>query len=144
MRPGSARFVNFRQLGDFKWCWPHFRPYEMRCRGIDELLVVPSFMDWLEGIRHIYGQEMTITAGYRSPGHQATLPGGRRTGAHVDGMAVDVLVSGEDAHRLIKIAMGQGAKGNAFQQKGPHEKRYVHLDRWSKVPEGVRPRVRSY
>ena len=62
MKPASARFVNFRQLGDFRWCWPHFRPYEMACRGTDELLVVPSFMDWLEGVRHIYGQGMVITS----------------------------------------------------------------------------------
>ena len=59
-------------------------------------------------------------------------------------MAVDVLVSGEDAHRLIKIAMGQGAKGIGVQQKGPHDKRYLHLDMWSKAPEGLRPWVWSY
>ena len=144
MRPASARFANFRQLGDFRWCWPHFRPYEMRCRGNDELLVVPTFMDWLEGVRHVYGQGMVITSGYRTPGHQATLPGARRTGAHDDGIAVDVLVSGEDAFRLIKIAMGQGAAGIGVQQKGAHEKRYLHLDMWTKAPEGVRPRVWSY
>lgn len=144
MRPGSARFVNFRQIGDFKWCWPHFRPYEMACRGTDELLVVPSFMDWLEGVRHVYDQGMVITAGYRTPGHQETLPDARRTGAHVDGMAVDVKVSGEDAHRLLKVALSRGAQGVGVKQTGEHGRRYLHLDMWSKAPEGLRPRVWSY
>lgn len=144
MRPASARFVNFRQIGDFRWRWPHFRPYEMACRGTDELLVVPTFMDWLEGVRVVYGKGMVITSGYRTPGHQATLPGGRRTGAHVDGMAVDVLVSGEDAHRLIKIAYSQDVMGVGVHQKGDPARRYLHLDRWVKAPEGRRPTIWDY
>ncbi len=59
-------------------------------------------------------------------------------------MAVDVLVSGEDAHRLLKIAYSQDVMGVGVHQKGPVTERYLHLDRWTKAPEGLRPRPWSY
>jgi len=63
----------------------------------DELVVVPALMDWLEGVRHVYEKPMVITSGYKTPLHQWELTG-QRTGARVDGMKVDVLVSGTDAY----------------------------------------------
>ena len=87
---------------------------------------------------------MTITAGYRTPGHQETLPGARRTGAHVDGMAVDVSVSGEDAHRLLKVALSRGAQGVGIKQTGEYGERFLHLDMWTKAQMGLRPTVWSY
>lgn len=143
MKPGSARFVHYSRLGDFNWTWPHFRPEEMADRDSGELVVVPAFMDWLEGLRHVFGKPMVITSGYRTPAHQWEITG-RREGAHVDGMAVDVLINGADAFRLEKLAFAMDVMGVGRQQKGPHEKRYVHLDRWTKAPPGLRPRVWSY
>ncbi|MEZ5935808.1 MAG: D-Ala-D-Ala carboxypeptidase family metallohydrolase [Alphaproteobacteria bacterium] len=138
-----ARFVNFRQLGTFRWRWPHFLPSEMACSQTDELLVVPAFMDWLEGVRHVFGQPMVVTSGYRTAAHQERLTG-RATGAHVDGMAVDVLISGQAAHRLAKIALSQGAQGIGVCQTGPRDQRYLHLDCWVKAPAGLRPWIWSY
>ena len=144
MKPASVRFVSYRNLGDFHWSWPHFRPYELACSMTNELLVVPAFLDWLEDVRHVYGEPMIITSGYRTPGHQATLPGGRRTGAHVDGMAVDVQISGADAHKLLAIAAECGAMGIGVSQKGAVAARYLHLDCWTKAPDGLRPMIWSY
>lgn len=59
-------------------------------------------------------------------------------------MAVDVLVSGEDAEQLERVAVGQGVLGRGIFQAGPHTGRYLHFDMWTKAPDGRRPRLWSY
>lgn len=136
-------FSNFRDLGDFEWLWPHFQPHELACDDTGKLVISMTFLDWLEGVRHDFGQPMIITSGYRAPSHQWRLTG-RTTGAHVDGMAVDVHVWGESAHKLLAVAMARGVYGVGVKQIRNQGKRYLHLDRWTKAPEGFRPRVWSY
>ena len=70
MRTASARFVDYRQLGSFRWTWPHFTPEEMADGESGELLIVPAFMDWLEEVRRSFDQPMIITSGYRTAEHQ--------------------------------------------------------------------------
>jgi hypothetical protein len=41
-----------------------------------------------------------------------------RPGAHASGQAADVVVRGEEAHRLLKIALQVGFTGIGVQQKG--------------------------
>ena len=113
------------------WRWPSFTPLEMADNHSGELLLVPSFMDWLQGLRDAYGKPIRVTSGYRTRQHQRKLTG-RDTGAHVDGQAVDVAVSGPDAFDLVKLAMEAGAMGVGVFQAGPHAGRYLHLDYWDK------------
>ena len=122
-----------------EWPWPSFTPEEMACSLTGRLEYDPDFMNWLQALRYIHGKPMTISSGYRSPEHQKTLPGGRTTGAHVDGMAVDVKVFGQDAHSLVKLALGIGALGVGVHQTGPWYNRYIHIDRWTS-PEGLKHR----
>ena len=140
-------FNHFPRADDFPrdlWRWPNFTPEEMADNRSGDLLIVPAFMDWLQVVRYQYGRPMHITSGYRTPQHQQLLPGGRITGAHVDGMAVDVKVYGSHALELIKVACANDVMGLGVSQSGNHRSRYLHLDMWDKASAGVRPGMWSY
>lgn len=87
---------------------------------------------------------MIINDATRSPERQARHSG-RRSGSHVDGMAVDVSVHGEDAERLERITISQGVLGRDVYQNGEAsvDKRFLHLDMWTKAPDGLRPMIWS-
>ena len=145
MNLSTMTYRNHAEVRPSDWPWEHFSPREMADRETGELLVSPAFMDWLAVLRAMHGKPMVVSSGYRTPLHQFTRTG-RRTGAHVDGMAIDVLCSGQDAERLERLAVGLGVLGRGIQQSSsiPHRKRYLHLDMWTKAPDGLRPRVWSY
>ena len=130
---------------DYKgpWGYGNFTPRELADRHTGLLVVDTDFLDWLQAVRDLYGFPMNISSGTRTPEHQM-IKSGRRTGAHVDGMAVDVLVYGERALRLVRIVSGMGVLGLGVSQTGPIETRYLHLDRWTKAPPGTRPGLWSY
>ncbi len=126
------------------WRWPNFTPREMADSETGQLLIDDDFMDWLQKVREVYGYPMIINSGYRTPKHQKSISG-RTSGAHVDGMAVDVRVYGARAHRLQKVAYSLNVSGVGVSQNHPDKtKRYIHLDRWKKAPEGFRPNCWSY
>lgn len=128
-----------KNISDTEWRWPHFTRAEMSCKGSGECRIDPDFMDLLEAIRADYGKPMTITSGYRSPEYNAKVSHTGPQGPHTTGMAVDVAVSGKDAHRLLKTALAHGIMGVGVAQKG--ESRFLHLDM---VETGTRPWVWSY
>ncbi|MGI9435361.1 MAG: D-Ala-D-Ala carboxypeptidase family metallohydrolase [Geminicoccaceae bacterium] len=138
-------FVHYNDVKGRDWPWSHFTPREMADRDTGELVLVPAFMDWLERVRMAFDKPVVVNSGYRTPLHQFEISG-RRTGAHPDGMAVDVKVCGEDAELLERIAIDEGVLGRGVQQCGKvaHERRYLHLDMWTKAPKGMRPRLWSY
>lgn len=144
MRLGVIRLPHFSDLRGLHWRWPHFRPIELADMESGELIIVPAFLDWLEGVRHVFDKPMTINDASRTPERQARHSG-RSTGSHVDGMAVDVKVHGADAERLERIAITQGVMGRGVYQNSdrPIEKRFLHLDMWTKAPAGLRPRLWS-
>lgn len=143
MIASAAWFPHWNSVPAGEWRWRHFKPREMADRDSGSLVLIPAFMDWLESVRQAYDRPMIITSGCRTPLNQFALTG-RRTGAHVDGMAVDVLVNGEGAELLERVAIDMGVLGRGVMQAGPHHKRYLHLDLWTKAPEGMRPRLWSY
>lgn len=139
------RFANIDHMNreGFPWPWPNFTPQEMADRLTGDLLIVPDFMDWLQEVRAAYQRPMYVTSGYRTPEHQHSKSG-KPTGAHVDGMAVDVRACHEHSHELLKIAISAGALGLGIQQLGAPERRYLHIDRWTSAPKGYRPRIWNY
>ena len=48
---------------------------------------------------------MPITSGYRCPLHNSNVSSTGLRGPHVTGKAADIAVMGEDAHRLLRIAL---------------------------------------
>jgi zinc D-Ala-D-Ala carboxypeptidase len=98
----------------------------------------PEFMAKLQKLRGTYGAPMKVTSGYRCPKHPIEVKKAR-PGAHASGHAADVAVRGEEAHRLLKIALEVGFTGIGVQQKG--EGRFIHLD---DLDNDLRPTIWSY
>jgi zinc D-Ala-D-Ala carboxypeptidase len=93
-------------------------------------------MERLQKARDIFGP-MRISSGYRCAKHPLEAKKAR-PGAHASGHAADVAVRGEEAHRLLKIALEVGFTGIGVQQKG--EGRFIHLD---DLDNDLRPTVWS-
>ena len=143
MRPSVIKVSHFA-LYRHAWPWIHFTREEMADDDTGQLVVVPAFMDWLEEVRTAFDRRMVLNDATRPPARQQRHSG-RVTGSHVDGMAVDVRVHGEHAERLERIAIEKGVLGRGVYQNGrtPIEKRFLHLDLWTKAPPGLRPRLWS-
>lgn len=122
--------------------WPHFSEDELRCSHTGECHMDPLFMERLEGLRIAFGMPMRLSSAYRHPTHPVEASKDK-PGAHSTGCAVDVLVHGREAHRLLKLAMQHGFTGIGIKQKGVHEARFIHLDTLS-ADDAFRPTVWSY
>lgn len=108
--------------------WPNFTEAELSCHGTGECKMNDEFMDRLQALRDAFGVPMRISSAYRSPAYNAQVSSTGTDGPHTTGRAVDVLISGPQAVRLVGLALGLGFTGIGVSQKGPHEKRFVHLD----------------
>ena len=121
----------------------YFTEKELRCRGTGECDMNDNFMLKLEELRKKYNTPMIITSGYRHPAHNVAI-GGSRYSAHTKGRAVDVQVVGKDALRLVRLALECGMTGIGVAQRGPHEKRFIHIDDLENSQESPRPWIWSY
>ncbi len=129
------------------WRWPHFTAVEMASSCDGSLRVDPDFLDWLEEVRAEFGRPMPVSSGYRTPKQQESLPGHKRTGAHVAGQAADILAHGAAARSLVDVAIRHGVLGLGICQAPttPMQARYIHLDCWAARLGGGRfPAVWSY
>lgn len=121
----------------------HFSMAELECKcGCGRMEVPKGFLDKLEELRAAYGKPMIITSGYRCPKHNNAVSASGFDGPHTLG-AVDIAVSGADAHELLQHAFMIGFTGIGIKQKGHLLSRLVHLD---DLPVHIhpRPRVWSY
>jgi len=92
----------------------------------------------LENLRAEIGRPLPVSSGYRCPVHDAAVGG---AGTHPSGHAVDLLVSGPAAFRLVALAVRHGMTGIGVMQRGPEGARFVHLD---DLGEGAHPRPRIW
>jgi len=118
--------------------YPNFSAKEFDCQcgcGANEMK--PEFMERLQKARDIFGP-MRISSGYRCAQHPIEARKAR-PGAHASGQAADVVVQGEEAYKLLKVALEAGFTGIGVQQKG--EGRFLHLDT---LESDLRPTVWSY
>lgn len=106
--------------------YPNFTKAEFDCKETGENRMQPAFMVLLQRLRTRYGKPMIITSGYRSPRHSIEARKAQ-PGAHAQGIACDVAVSGEDALTIVAMALDLGFSGIGVSQKagGP---RFIHLD----------------
>lgn len=86
-----------------------------------------AFMDKLESLRLCYGKPLAVSSAYRDATHPIEAKKAK-PGSHSTGKAVDLLVSGADAYRVIEIALRLKFQGIGVNQKGPHGQRFIHLD----------------
>lgn len=109
----------------------HFSKDELACKCCGKLPEKTEhyllFLTRLEELRTIYNRPMVISSAYRCFTHNARV-GGSPESRHIDGDAVDVLVSGKDAYDLVDLAISEGWNGIGVNQKGLISKRFIHLD----------------
>ena len=128
---------------------PHFSEKECECHcgcGDDEMS--HDYMEILERIRLEMKRPLNLSSAKRCPAHNMKVSKTGRHGPHTFGRAVDVLISGADALRLVEVARKYGMSGIGLQQRGPHNKRFVHIDNlgieYTKLTGGPRPWLWSY
>jgi len=123
--------------------WNYFSIDELKCKGTDECNMDEDFMKRLVDLRHEFNEPMIISSAYRHISYNQVI-GGVKNSPHLYGKAVDVLVSGKAAYRLMKMAMEHGFTGIGISQKGPHEGRFLHIDTMDNSDIHPRPWIWSY
>lgn len=119
----------------------HFSFKELVCKcGCGRMEIPQAFLAKLEELRLAYNKPMIVSSGYRCPRHNAAVSSSGGTGPHTAG-AVDIAVSGADAHRLLQMACLVGFAGIGIKQHGPFSGRFIHLD---DLPPTTHPRPRLW
>ena len=126
----------------------NFSVNEMKCHcGCGEDSMDMDFMDILQNIREDMNRPLKISSGVRCAKHNSRVSSTGSNGPHVprpDGTkASDILISGADALRLVDIARKHGISGVGISQRGPHVKRFIHIDTLSDAKH-PRPTMWSY
>ena len=123
--------------------WEYFSVDELKCKGTDECNMDEEFMERLVTLRHKFNKPMVISSGYRDSSYNQVI-GGAKNSPHLYGKAVDVLVSGKAAHKLIGLAIQHGFTGIGVSQRGSHESRFLHIDTMDNSDIHPRPWIWSY
>ena len=123
--------------------YKYFEDYELRCShcGVEEMQ--PHFMEHIIVLRELLGFPFVVTSAYRCPDHPIEAAK-EAPGVHTTGMAIDIQVSGSNAHRLLDAALRAGFSGIGVSQRGSHATRFLHLDKASNSEGRPRPGVWSY
>lgn len=117
----------------------YFSDNELRCQcGCGTLKFDEDFKEKLNAIREDFGHPMIVNSGYRCPNHPIEAAKDR-LGAHTTGRAVDIAVSFEMAHKLLRVALDHGIPRIGINQKGA--RRFIHLDWAEEFPS---PTIWSY
>lgn len=104
----------------------YFTDKELQCQYTKKDGMNKDFVKLLNKIREEAGFPFIITSAYRDPMHPIERRKHGGAGAHSTGKAVDVLCKGEDALKLISVAMNNGITRIGVQQKGSN--RFIHID----------------
>ena len=119
----------------------HFSDAELRCKHCGKNEMDEEFLEYLEKVREELGVPLFVTSGYRCPEHNIAVSNSGAHGPHTTGKAVDIMISGKRAYKLVNVALGLGFTGIGVAQKGNFGGRFIHLD----MLEGdLRPRIWSY
>ena len=125
--------------------WPHFSRKELTCQcGCGQLDMDANFMERLEQLRVAFDKPMTVTSAFRCPAHNAQVSKTGFTGPHTTGKSIDIAISGQDAFDLVALAILNNFTGLGISQRGPHNKRFIHLDTIENSPGRPRPTIWSY
>ena len=88
----------------------NFPDYELRCKcGCGVMNMEIEFMQKMQTLRDLFGRAIIVSSAYRCPDYNERVSKSGINGPHTTGQAIDCLVSGEDAHRLLTIACGLGS-----------------------------------
>ena len=131
---GTRRQFNGLMIGGLAMMiTKNFSSAEMMCScGCGEDSMDPDFMSILQNIREEMNRPLKISSGVRCAKHNARVSSTGSNGPHVPRntgtKASDIIISGADALRLIDVARKHGVSGVGISQRGPHAKRFIHID----------------
>jgi zinc D-Ala-D-Ala carboxypeptidase len=103
----------------------YFSEKELKCKHTGEYFFDEGFLELLNEIREECGFALPVSSACRAPSHPIESRK-TATGAHQTGKAVDILVRGEKAIKLIEIALSKGITRIGVAQSGGS--RFIHLD----------------
>lgn len=106
--------------------WKHFSKEEMECSHCGKCHMDSGFMRSLDALREVFGGPLRVSSGYRCPEYNKEVSHTGLDGPHTTGKAVDILVAGKDARKLISLA--DEFPGLGVSQKGDWGSRFIHLD----------------
>jgi len=121
--------------------WKYFTEDEVKCKHTGLCAMDDDFMHKLDIIREEVGFPLVINSGYRHETHPIEAAKSK-PGAHSSGKAVDIRVRGQDALKLIEVALKNGITGLGVKQHG--ESRFIHLDTLEAESNRPRPWIWSY
>lgn len=83
----------------------HFNVREFRCRdGSDPVFIDTELVALLEKIRAHFGKPVTITSGFRTAAHNATVAKAAKYSQHLYGKAADIQVQGVSVENVYAYA----------------------------------------
>lgn len=113
--------------------WTNFDNKNLVCSHCGAFNPNPEFiplMDRVQFLRTWAGIPFKVTSAYRCEFHSieaAKVAKGRKPGYHTKA-AIDFQVPMVQTHRILKKAYSMGFTGIGTNLKGPHNKRFIHLD----------------
>lgn len=121
----------------------NFTREELACKHCGRMRIPQSSIDRLQRVRDRMGTPLRVNSADRCPDHNDAVSATGRDGPHTKA-AFDIGISGAAAYKLVGIAMQEGFTGIGVQQKGPHDKRFIHLDDLPNEDGQPRPTFWSY
>ena len=122
----------------------NFSVKECSCKCCGQCEMDQDFMNILQKIREEFGGPIKLSSAYRCSAYNQAVSSSGANGPHTSGKAVDVVISGSDAFKFLGIAKENGVQGFGFDQKGDHQKRFIHIDTLEPSEGRPRPCVWTY
>lgn len=122
-----------------------FSDKELRCPCCKQNFMDTPFMLELIRIREIADFPFNVTSAYRCPNYNDRISTTGRDGPHTTGHAVDILVTGRKTVILLKLVLkSEFFTGIGINQRGPRNKRFIHIDNLEATENRPRPWLWTY
>lgn len=122
-----------------------FSDKELRCPCCNQNFMDTPFMLELIRIRQIADFPFIISSAYRCPDYNAKVSTTGKHGPHTTGRAIDILVYGGRTVILLKLILkSEFFTGIGINQRGPHSKRFIHIDNLKVAENRSRPWLWTY
>lgn len=110
----------------------HFKVREFYCRdGSDPVFIDSELVELLEKIRVHFGKPVTITSGFRTAAHNATVAKAAKFSQHLYGKAADIQVQGisvENVYAYADKLLGNAGGCGIYPPGLGRANGWVHVD----------------
>lgn len=110
----------------------HFKVREFRCKdGSDPVFIDSELVELLEKIRVHFGKPVTITSGFRTAAHNATVAKAAKYSQHLYGKAADIRVEGisvENVYAYADKLLGNAGGCGIYPPGLGRANGWVHVD----------------